>query len=212
MAKPYIYERQAEYWISRQIEEFFLDVGFEVLVFPLTQYTEHLIPADFIFFDRRRSKLFGFQYKALYRNNADFWQINREQHEKLAHFPWIYYCLSELKTTRDHRAALHLVRIIETRFKFSEKLYLKDLTGNKGFIYRRWGAFYQGLDRCTKGVQVSTPEELRDLLKPKNKPDLPWELSKLMIDIFIVDFESRHSVHLFSLLQDVQDYNGKYRI
>jgi len=203
---PYVYERQAEYWTSRQIEEFFLDAGFEVLVFPLTQYTEHLIPADFIFFDRRRSKLFGFQYKALYHNSADFWLINKEQHQKLAHFPWIYYCLSELKTTRDYRVALHLARIVETKFKFPEKLYLKELTGNKDLIYSRWGAFYQGLERCTNGVQVSSPEELRNFLKPQNVPDLPWELSKLLVDTFIVDFESRHSVHLSPQLYGAQDY------
>lgn len=31
MAKPYLYERQSEYWTSRQIEEFFLDAGFELI-------------------------------------------------------------------------------------------------------------------------------------------------------------------------------------
>lgn len=203
MVMPYVYERQAEYWTSRQIEEFFLNAGFEVLVFPLTQYTEHLIPADFIFFDRRRSKLFGFQYKALYHNSADFWLINKEQHQKLAHFPWIYYCLSELKTTRDYRAALHLARIKTTDFSFSEKLYVKDL---KGGSYCRWGAFYRGLETCWSGVQVSNQQELRNFLKPQNVPDLPWELSKLLVDTFIVDFESRHSVHLSPQLYGAQDY------
>jgi hypothetical protein len=210
MATPYVYERQTEYWISRQIEEFFLDAGFEVLVFPLSQYTEHLIPSDFIFFDRRRSKLFGFQYKALYHNSEDFWLIDEEQHQKLARFPWVYYCLSELKTTWDHRAALHLARIVEAKFEFPRKLYPKDLSGNKRFVYSRWGAFYQGLERCTNGVQVSNSEELQNLLKPKNVPELPWELSKLLVDIFIVDFESRHSIHLSPQLCGDQDYNGKY--
>jgi len=202
MATPYVYERQSEYWTSRQIEEFFLDAGFEILTFPLTQFNERLIPADFIFFDKRRSKLFGFQYKALYHNDADFWPIDREQHRKLTRFPWIYYCLSELRTTRDHRAALHLARILKTNFEFHKKLYLKDLKGDKGFFYSRWGAFYQGLERCTYGVQISSPKQLHELLRPVDAQNLPWELSELMVDIFITDFESRHSVHLSSQLRE----------
>jgi hypothetical protein len=43
------YERQVEYWTSRGIEDFFLDNGFEVPVFPLTQLTEAAIPSDFLF-------------------------------------------------------------------------------------------------------------------------------------------------------------------
>ena len=40
MAKPYLYERQSEYWTSRQIEEFFLDAGFELIALPILQYHE----------------------------------------------------------------------------------------------------------------------------------------------------------------------------
>jgi len=191
MASPYVYERQSEYWISRRIEEFFLDVGFEVVTFPLTQYNERLIPADFIFFDKRRSKLFGFQYKALYHNEEDFWPIDPVQHEKLAGFPWIYYCLSELKTSQDHRAALYLIRVVETDFEFRRKLH-----PTKMQVYSRWGAFYQGLERCSRGVLVSSQERLNDLLKPKDNVELPWELADLMVDVFIADFATRHSVHL----------------
>jgi hypothetical protein len=111
MATPYVYERQSEYWTSRQVEEFFLDNGFELLTFPLTQKTEKLVPTDFIFFDKKSTKLFAFQYKALYRNGGDYWQLDAYQHTRLALFPWIYYCLSEMKDTRDSRSSLHLARI-----------------------------------------------------------------------------------------------------
>lgn len=201
MATPYVYERQVEYWTSRQIEEFFLDAGFEVLVFPLTPYREPLIPADFIFFDKQRSKLFAFQYKALYHNEVDFWPIDPKQHHKLADFPWIYYCLSELKSTRDHRAALHLARIVKANFKFRERVYLNR---ENGLIYSRWGAFYQGLERCTHGIPVSSLEQFRNLLNPFEYLEPPLELSRLMVDIFIVDFESRHSVRFSSQLRDVE--------
>jgi hypothetical protein len=61
---PYIYERQVEYWTSREIEGFFLDSGFEVLVLPITQLTERGVPSDFLFLDGRTNKLFGLQQVA----------------------------------------------------------------------------------------------------------------------------------------------------
>ncbi|VXD22151.1 hypothetical protein PL8927_730024 [Planktothrix serta PCC 8927] len=32
-AKTFVYERQVEYWTSRQIEEFFLNAGFNIIVY-----------------------------------------------------------------------------------------------------------------------------------------------------------------------------------
>jgi hypothetical protein len=66
MPTPYIYERQVEYWTSRGIEDFFLDNGFDVLVYPLTQLTETDVPSDFLFRDQSTKKLFGLQFKSLY--------------------------------------------------------------------------------------------------------------------------------------------------
>jgi hypothetical protein len=78
MAKPtpYIYERQVEYWTSRDIEDFFLNDGFQVSVFPLTQLTEENVPSDFLFLDTGSSKIFGIQFKALYKNDEDFWNLS----------------------------------------------------------------------------------------------------------------------------------------
>jgi hypothetical protein len=118
MTTPYVYERQSEYWTSRQVEEFFIDNGFEIITFPLIQYHEKQLPADFIFFDKKHTKLFGFQYKALYKNNRDFWKIDSVQHKQLSLFPWIYYCLSELRKPKDFRASLHLARIVESNFEY----------------------------------------------------------------------------------------------
>ena len=144
---PYIHERQSEYWTSRQVEEFFLDLGFEVLTLPLIQLVERDLPADFIFFEKKRSKLFGFQYKALYKNHEDHWPLSLTQHSTLARYPWVYYCLSEVRHAREHRAALHLTRIMDSHFEYQDKLLLRrdDMK-----IYSRWGAFYKGLERCSK--------------------------------------------------------------
>jgi hypothetical protein len=65
MGSPYLYERQAEYWTSREIEDYFLDAGYEIVTFPLSQRTEKVVPFDFIFFEQATTKLFGLQYKAV---------------------------------------------------------------------------------------------------------------------------------------------------
>jgi|AVFP01.1.fsa_nt_gi hypothetical protein len=79
MGSPYLYERQAEYWTSREIEDYFLDAGYEIVTFPLSQRTEKVVPFDFIFFEQATTKLFGLQYKALYSNDFDYWPLNRAE-------------------------------------------------------------------------------------------------------------------------------------
>ena len=201
MTTPYIHERQSEYWTSRQVEEFFLDNGFELLTFPLTQRTEKSIPTDFIFFDRNNTKLFGFQYKALYRNGRDFWQLNSVQHRRLSVFPWIYYCLSEMRNARDYRASLHLARIVNPRFEYQERIFP---TGDGRMeFYSRWGAFYQGLQKCTNGVLVQSQRDLIEILNPDIEFDLTRELTESLVDVFLTDFASRRAVHLSPQLRDI---------
>jgi hypothetical protein len=120
--RPYLYERQVEYWTTREIEGFFLDSGFEVIVLPITQLTERDVPADFLFLDSQANKLFGLQYKALYYNRHDYWNLDSRQHHILARFDWIYYGLSDLKASKQHRNALHYLRVLETKFDFTAKL------------------------------------------------------------------------------------------
>ncbi len=203
MTYPYVYERQSEYWTSRQVEEYFLDEGFEVMTFPLTQYTERLIPADFIYFDKQRSKLFGFQYKALYHNGEDYWPIDSRQHTTLLNFPWIYYCLSELQPVQDPRAALHSVRIVETNAIGEQTKVFS--TGEQSLrTYSRWLAFYQGLEKCYNGVKVESRSHLTKLLRPGNDIDTPRELAHLLVDLFLTDFSSRHTIHFSPMLRDYE--------
>lgn len=202
MASPYVYERQSEYWTSRQIEEFFLDNGFEVLTLPLTQYHERRIPADFIFFDKKRTKIFGLQYKALYQDTRDSWRLDERQHHDLSRFPWIYYCLSELKNPRDYRAALHLARIIETDFQYRPHIYSSE--SYEILRYSRWGAFYQGVERCTRGKLVESPKDLDTLLTPRENPEVLLLLNDLLVDVFVADFAVRHALHLSPQLRPIQ--------
>src|ERR1700729_564660 len=97
MSEPYIAEVQIAEWTSDGIRNAFRAAGFTVIDWPLTQHLEKLVPADRLFFSPRLSKLFGLQYKALYKNGPEFWPLDHTQHDTLQGFKWIYYCCSELR-------------------------------------------------------------------------------------------------------------------
>ena len=103
MPKPYIAEARTAHWTSDGIRDGFKAAGFDVRDWPLTQHLERQVPADWAFFSPKFSKLFGLQYKTLYRNGTDFWRLSgrlrlptiRHLHPcpmrlrcKLSHSPW----------------------------------------------------------------------------------------------------------------------------
>lgn len=196
---PYIHERQSEYWTSRQVEAYFLDLGFEIITLPVTQLVEGKFPADFIFFDKNRSKLFGFQYKALYKNDEDYWPLNAIQHRKISNYRWVYYCLSEVRRPNEHRVALHLSRIVPSSISYQEKLPSKG--AEKVWPYSRWGAFYQGLVDCPNGIIVKSPEQLKELImQDKDDPNLE-RFADLAVDVFLADLASKNMVHYSPFLR-----------
>jgi hypothetical protein len=191
----YVPERQSEYWTSREIENFFLNAGFECLVYPVPQRIERVLPADFIYDAGEPIKLFGIQYKALYRGVADHWRLTQHQHQTLVHFPWIYYGLSEIRSVRDARNSLHQLRVAPTQFTYMGVL----LTANNVFYYR-WGGFFQALQRCRVGLRLTSADHLRDLLSPPTTNSPPISIVEAVVDLFIVDFGSRRLVHVSPFL------------
>lgn len=192
-ASPYIYERQGEYWTSKLIEDYLLDFGFEVIALPIPTNIESLLPADYIFFDREHTKLFGLQYKALYHNARDHWNLDEQQHQTLALYPWIYYCLLELREIRELRVALHLARFAKGSLLFQKELYPD---GRERFSdYSRWATFYRNLERCRTGVLVSSENHLKELLTAGTDDPGLRRISQDAADLFLVDFDSRHAIH-----------------
>lgn len=164
VASPYVAEEQSALWTSEGVHQFFHDAGFDVREWPLTQHLERDLPTDSVFYAPSFSKLFGFQYKTVYRNGADHWQLNREQHRRLQDFPWIYYCCSELREVADSRVALHLTRVYSTRFNYQPRLGSGFFEWNRA-RYIRWGAFYQQLRRCRAGLRIKSREDLEEALR-----------------------------------------------
>jgi hypothetical protein len=162
VSKPYIAEVQIAKWTSDGIRDAFRAAGFLVIDWPMTQHLEKVIPADRLFFAPRFSKLFGLQYKSLYKNGPDFWPLDRTQHNTLQGFKWIYYCCSELRDVTDHGLALYMARFYRSRFEFQRGLLASGLFQGSGYI--RFGAFYRGLRDCRYGAKVTSQAELQDLL------------------------------------------------
>lgn len=190
MAEPYIAEIQTARWTSDAIREIFRAAGFTVRDWQLTQHLEKLVPADLVFFSPGFSKLFGLQYKTIYRNHEDFWPLDRVQHETLKRFPWIYYCCSELKEIADHALALHFARLYRPRFEFQPALPTSHLF-HGGHPYLRWGAFYRGLKACRIGAKVRGLDQLRNLLGPLSGGARLREINQ-MGELLLADFESRN--------------------
>jgi hypothetical protein len=200
MPTPYVYERQVEYWTSRAIENFFLDAGFEVLVFPLTQLVERQVPSDFLFLDTATNKIFGFQYKALYQNGDDHWNLEATQHATLGKFAWMYYALSDLKAPSHHRNALHYLRVLCPGFAFQPKLSALAWKQNGLPPYFRWAAFFEGLCSCKHGCRIKGSAELQRALWVDEDRAAPREILELADEVFVANLDARRVVRYTSSL------------
>lgn len=197
MGKTYIAERQVEYWTSRQIEDFFLNAGFNIFVYPVTQKIERYLPADFIYAGDK-VKLFGLQYKVLYQNTSDYWKLGRRQHETMKNFPWIYYAFSDLTNVSDFRNSLYYLSVSESTFTFVNKFEKKHL---RLVCYRRWAAFYQGLLICLLGERIDNINDLSRKLSLYT--DIHQETPMTDVaDIFIANFNQNKLIHFSPQLRD----------
>lgn len=187
MASPYVYERQTEYWTSRGIEDYFLDAGFQVVTFPLTQRSEREIPFDFVFFEGKTSKMFGLQYKALYQNQRDHWCLDEQQHQNLQGFrDWGYYCFSEVTRTDQLRVAIHHALFVPVSLDFHRQVF----AGRLNSAYYRWGGFAEALERCTSGIRVSNRQDVVAALH-RHDHSTTREIDELLLDVFVANMENR---------------------
>jgi hypothetical protein len=191
---PYLYERQTEYWTSRSIENYFLDAGFVIATFPISQLNERFLPADFVFDHPGVCKLFGFQYKALYRNGADHWHLDRRQHDQLqAYSDWIYYCFSGLREVSEQRVALHRVFIARVGFEYHTSIPHQGIRRVLG-SYFRWAGFVAELERCRGGVKVTSADEIRAAVRRADRP-LTTELDRDLVDVFVANLDGKRLLH-----------------
>ncbi|MDD5082586.1 MAG: hypothetical protein PHU08_04360 [Dehalococcoidales bacterium] len=211
----YPHERQIEYWVSRAIEDYFGNQGYDVVVLPNTQTAENQIPYDHLFAGTG-VKVFGFQYKRLKNGAKDYWSIDIAQFRQLSNYGWIYYALPEITSVRQRRNALHLIAIIKstslrnkigTAVNGERRLLQSEIRG--GLLYYRWGGFVQGLFSCKLGWRPSSPDELRSVFR-----DSAGTLSSLT-DIYIVPLDvrdTRLAIRISPFMTDIRDDNFDFGI
>lgn len=198
----YVPERQVEYWTSRQIEDFFMNEGFDLIVYPIDQSIERYLPADHIF---ESGKLFGLQYKVLYQNGGDHWRMREKQHSMLQKFSWIYYGLSDFKSLKPpHRCrnSLHYLQLCESNILsnilYKNNRFVSKLPISSKKSYTRWAIFYEKLLQCDRGCKVNSRKELISRLMPyieEGRPDHVSERINEMADVFVIDVKSQQAFH-----------------
>ncbi len=167
----------------------------------MTQFSEKLIPADFVFAGDSRVKLFGIQYKVLYSGNPNFWPIAESQRAVATLYPWLYYGLSDLTDARESRAALHALRLVDPNTLAGPKCIALELSGGASPKYRRWWGFYRGLQDCYLGVKVDSPADVLNAFAPVfDYLSTVREVGDIL-DLFLLDLDARLALKLSTAIQ-----------
>lgn len=202
MATIYVPERQVEYSTSRQIEDFFKNAGFDTSVHLINQGIEKYLPYDHMFYVDGLVKIFGIQYKVLYKNGEDHWIMKARQHSMLQKFPWIYYGLSDLKSATEIDNSLDHLRLYKNNIRLRQNnRFMSKLPASSRRSYTRWDTFYEGLLQCNRGFKVDSKEELITYLMPyieEERSNRVIERINEMADVFVINVESRKALHLSS--------------
>lgn len=197
-------EREFEYSTSHQIEDVFKNAGFDMSVRPIDQNTESYLPYDHIFYVDGLAKIFGIQYKVLYKNGEDHWIMNARQHSMLQKFPWIYYGLSDLKSATEIDNSLDHLRLYKNNIRLRQNnRFMSKLPASSRKSYTRWATFYEELLQCSRGFKVNSrgklKEELISYLMPDiegKRPDHVTRRINEMADVFVINVKSRKALHL----------------
>ncbi len=188
-----IAEQHVQDWTSDGVVRYLERRGYDVCDWHVTQNLDKRVPADWVFFDEGRLKVFGFQYKALYSNGMDYWVFDRDQHNTLRRFPWITYCASELVGPANPNDALRAARIYATDMPFR-----RQLPRRSGAVrYVRWPAFFRAFEACHVGHRVGSREELQELLGQLSDTG-PLRDARQMLDHFFADIEGKRVLRVRS--------------
>jgi hypothetical protein len=157
-------EQHIQDWTSADIVGALNRRGYDTRDWHPTQDFEKFVPADWLFFDRTRLKVFGLQYKALHRNGTEHWTLAKEQHDTLARHPWILYCASELVRVDQRKEALRHARFYGGDFPYQAWVH----PHSRQPKYLRWREFIRGFEACLIGRRVESKGEFRSLLATAN--------------------------------------------
>jgi hypothetical protein len=184
-------EQHVQDWTSAQILAALRRRGYAVRDWHQTQDTEKFVPADWLFMDRTRLKVFGLQYKALYRNGTEYWPLDESQHATLARYPWIVYCASELTAVTEKGQSLSMARFYGVDFPYQPRLRRRIRRPK----YLRWREFIRGFESCLFGHRVTTKAELRSLVGEVSGSGPVREVNQT-IEYLFLNLERRRALRL----------------
>lgn len=110
----------------------------------------------------------------------------------------MYYGLSDLRTARQHRNALHYLRVVPTQFDFQATVNAASWSANGLPPYFRWAAFFEGLCSCRHGRRISSRADLQQALWPHTDRAAPREITVIADEVFITNMEARRAVRFSS--------------
>lgn len=182
--KPYVYERQVEQWTNMQLVGTLQRLGFNVSWYPLSGRLEKRLGVDAVFGSGSPElvKLFGLQYKVLWRGNPDYWPLDEAQHQILLNTRWASYCMSDMRSMKKSSMALDLARFyspqVVDRAKTGgrKKWQLPESAGS----YRRWAKFLEAVEECRSGIRVRDRDELESALR-QSTPEVTDVLDSMFL-------------------------------
>lgn len=144
--------------VSSKITEFLNKKGFDVVPQSISRQDENRFPYDRLY--DLGSKIFGLQFKRPYLDNGEIcWALDRQQHQTLKKFKWIFYLLPYYTDKKDYHNALYLTRILKGNFQFVPRVYFKKNIGMD------WGIFITEVLKCNFGLK---PRRVQNYLNFKH--------------------------------------------
>lgn len=140
------------YWVTRCIEEYFLNLGYDFCSEFGSQRKEIDYPFDVYASVAKGDmvKRFGLQFKRPHIRKARIhWKLDKLQYERMKKFGWIYYALPDFTDRKFHRNACHHVIFTGPDFPFSEEVN----TSNIRYHYRM-GKFAESIINCPMGERL----------------------------------------------------------
>lgn len=170
-------------WLAGCIKRYLRRAGFSVRVDTVSQPVERKIPFDLEVNVRRGNlvKRFGLQVKRPYVDGLGlFWRLDREQHQELQRWKWVFYAFPTSTDSSDQEVMCHHL-ILARRRRYSSKVRKHSL----GWPYR-WGGFVEALRECRVGLRLEQSRRVVPL------SDQVRELELKGLVLADIDYTARH--------------------
>jgi hypothetical protein len=148
-------EDEYAYNVTRQIEDYFRNLGFDVVPIPISRNQERQEPYDWRYELRDLNKIFMLQFKRPIPHSRQLsWELREHQHNAMINKPYIFYCLPKSKERNEMRVMLYRCLFKRASFQFVRVLTPPMLRYCDG-----WGSFAAKVIQCRYGLRLDIGSE-----------------------------------------------------